>query len=388
MLKPVTGSPGHWRDPTWNGTSPGTFAIVIGCSRYWHLNDGSDVRVVAEPWMREAQGLGQLYVSALTGKRFFDWMRAEYSVDQAPLVSCRLLLSETAQELKVDPELATHQLEPTFPNCSSAIAAWVNEVNALQDSIREQSRLIFFFSGHGLQSTIERQILLPCDYLGDAAANFNYAISTENLVHGLDRIAVPYRYYFVDACRNDTREIREMRPTGREILPVYPSRYTYRHKKNDAVLFATTASLQAWQPTDPALGPSLFGQALLDGLRGTPEIELTEKDGRKAVEFFKLESYVNARIAELLKQHQSLETQRVEPGGTPRPEIVTELPSIDVPGARQLETTTELVSELSDVADFAEPVRSDSIQPGASFESRICREYYAIRVRPVRRMAN
>jgi len=327
-LTPVAGTPGHWRDPGWDGNSPGTFAILIGCSRYPWLKGGQNVGPAPMKWIKEAQKLGQLYVSALTARRVFDWMCWEYAMDDAPPVSCRLLLSPTGEELIADPEIGTHPLDPTLANCKAAITASLADINALPEPAREKSRLIFFFSGHGLQSTIDRQILLPSDYLGDGLPSFNHALSTKNLLNGLNIIKVPYRYYFLDACRNDTDEIRQLQPKGDEFLPEYPTYHSYQKIEVDALLYATTAAQRAWQPTDPKEGPTLFGQALLDGLRGTPNIRLEQEDGKKAVKFFNLESYMNGRIAELLKTHQSTAHQVVQPGGLARPRVVTQLPKI------------------------------------------------------------
>lgn len=329
-LTPVAGEAGHWRDPNWDGTTPGTFAIIIGCSSYPYLMGGDEVRTETRAWMKEAQRLGQLYVSALTGRKFFDWMSAEYTLDGAPPVSCRMLLSPTADELAAEPRLEDNLLNPTLENCRQAITQWVSDINGLGKAAREASRLLFFFSGHGLQSTVDQQILLPSDYLGDDLRSFDHALSTQNLLHGLKTIEVPYRYYFLDACRNDASEIRQMRPQGNQFLPVYPTSESYQEIETDAILYATTEAQRAWQPTHPDMGPTLFGRALLDGLRGTPNIKLNTEGNKSTVGFFALEEYMNGRIEELLAQHQSSDTQRVQPGGMPRPRAVAELPMMGI----------------------------------------------------------
>ncbi|WP_394357066.1 caspase family protein [Tropicibacter oceani] len=305
-------------------------------------------------WIKEAQGLGQLYVSALTARRFFDWICMDYDVDEAPIVSCRLLLSPTDEERTADPAISTHELTPTLANCKAAITACIRDINALPEAARERSRLIFFFSGHGLQSTIDRQILLPSDFLGDGLPSFNHALSTKNLLNGLNSIRVPYRYYFLDACRNDTNEIRQVQPKGDEFLPEYPTYHSYPKIEVDALLYATTAAQRAWQPRHPSEGPTLFGQALLEGLRGRPHIRLEDEGGKPSVKFFNLESYMNGRIAELLKSHQSTADQRVQPGGLPRPRVVTQLrapypataPQVPMPPMTAPEISPDLLKSL------------------------------------------
>lgn len=325
-LEPVAGEAGHWRDPDWDGASAGTFAIIIGCSKYPYFMDGDQVGAVPMRWMKEAQRLGQLYVSALTGRTFFDWLSGEYTLDGAPPVSCRMLLSPTTDELAADPRLGENLLDPTLPNCKQAIAQWLGDINGLSKAAREASRIMFFFSGHGLQSTQDQQILLPSDYLGDGLLSYDHALSTQNLLHGLKTLQVPYRYYFLDACRNDSIEIKQMRPKGDQFLPVYPTSENYPDIETDAMLYATTEAQQAWQPTHPNDGPSLYGRALLDGLRGTPSIQLQTEASKLTVGFFALEEYMNERIKELLAAHHSTDTQRVQPGGLTRPRAVTELP--------------------------------------------------------------
>jgi hypothetical protein len=221
---------------------------------------------------------------------------------------------------------------------------------------------MFFFSGHGLQSTQDQQILLPSDYLGDGLLSYDHALSTQNLLHGLKTLQVPYRYYFLDACRNDSFEIKQMRPKGDQFLPVYPTSENYPDIETDAMLYATTEAQQAWQPTHPNDGPSLYGQALLEGLRGTPSIQLQTETSKLTVGFFALEEYMNERIKELLAAHQSTDTQRVQPGGLTRPRAVTELP-IDfydgmffgaAPAPTQPGTPAAPMgfSDLSDVVEF------------------------------------
>jgi hypothetical protein len=330
MLEPSSGRPGHWQNPHWQPGSAGSFAVVIGVSRYRHLSGGPEpVSDNGQRWIHEAQtSLGQLGVSALTAARFFEWLRGTYAYRAAPVAQCWLLLAPAEGERDVlagETDALSHSREPTMAACEAAIREWCDELAKLPRSSQEASRALFFFSGHGLEVVTENQLLLPSDYLGGPAPHWDAAISTHNLRHGLDHLAVPHRYYFVDACRNDFPEIRLMQPKGAAILPQYPAAQVYRGVRAAAVLYATTSSLAAWQPRDPTEGPSLFGRALLDGLAGRPDIELQPVNGLFTVNFGKLEGFVSERVLELLRERDATVEQTVQPSGIVRDEVVSEL---------------------------------------------------------------
>ena len=87
QLQPDPDKPGLWVNPNWKTGDGGMFALVIGVSRYEHLNDGPGAPA------DETYGLGQLTVSALTAYRFFEWLRSGYALDGLPIAQARLLLS-------------------------------------------------------------------------------------------------------------------------------------------------------------------------------------------------------------------------------------------------------------------------------------------------------
>lgn len=325
MLEPVAQRPGLWHDPSWNGKTPATFAVIIGCSAYDHLKGGTDAASSSKRWVMEARDLGQLYVSALTARRVFDWLRQDYRMASAPLTRCWLLLSPTADELAAAPELAEHLRAPTLDACDEAINDWASMAEDLPKPAQSGARSIFFFSGHGLQSTVENPLLLPCDYLSGNRPDWDDAISIQNLRNGFNSVPVTYRYYFVDSCRNDFPEIRQMRPEGKRILPVYPTSDSYHGIEIDAVLYATIPAKRAWQPKSAADGPTIFAQALLEGLQGLPDIEIDAKDGVPTVNFTKLEEFVRKRVPEIIKSKGSRAEQQVTPAGTVRDRPVTEL---------------------------------------------------------------
>ncbi len=304
---------GYWADSDWDGTSPATFAVLIGVSAYRHLKDGAAPVAGTDPWMREAISLGQLYVSALTARRMLHWLEKEYRMSSAPLARAWLLAAPTADERSFAPEVGDNILEPTLDNCRKAIRAWASAPDALPPAAQSRSRAIFFFSGHGIQSTVQNQMLLPSDYLGnDQYADINDAISSLNIRMGMKSVKVGVRYYFLDACRNDAQALREQKFDGTNILNVEPSRKTYQEIAFDAVLNATTASKQAWQPKRAQDGETIFGQALLEGLRAA-NIAVPGDQGRGSIRFLNLFPFVRFRVPALIRKSGSNAVQDVTP---------------------------------------------------------------------------
>lgn len=334
MLAPDPATPGLWTDPDWDGLSPATFAVVIGVSDYPHLDGGSDPATSARDWVKDGRKLGQLYVSALTARRVFDWMRHDYHMQDAPLRRCWLLLSPSTEELAHDPQIAEGSAPADMANCTRAIQDWAGTIEGAHYAVGDPARMVFFFSGHGVEVSRQDQMLLPMDYLGGDYPNYNAAISTSNLLIGTDSLPAAYRFFFVDACRNDYQSLRMLGARGTEILPPYPTNLNYRGAECQAVLYATSPAMRAWQPMSPDKGPTIFGQALLDGLEGMPDIQIKDQGGVRTVEFLELQAFMNRRMDAIIKTYDSSASQRAVPWGNyGSKQVVTELaaPSVAPP---------------------------------------------------------
>ena len=337
-LRPDPATPGLWVDPAWQEGMPGSFAVVIGASHYPHLDGGGEPALdQGQEWIAEIRTLGQLYVSALTARRFFDWLATDYRYAKAPIAKCWLLLSPTEAERAHEPAIDDHMAEPTLDNCAKALKAWRKAIRALPAAAQHESRAFFFFSGHGLQVHHGRHLLLPSSYLGGDEPSWDEAIGTSNLLYGLESLEIPDRYYFLDACRNDLPKLRAKRPEGQRILSEDEAALAFVGLRTGALLYATNAALRAWQPTAPEDGVSLFGQAVLEGLAGRPDIELLPRDDRLAVVLTKLHGFTRARVLELMQEHGSLALQSVMLDG-PRGEesTVTELDPAAIAAFRPL----------------------------------------------------
>lgn len=337
MLVASTQEPGLWTNTDRKDSEAGTFVVIIGVSQYLHLEDG-------EKPVQQNYGLGQLRVSALTAYEFFEWVSKEYHIDGSPIAKVWLLLSPTKNELKYKPQLAVNSLPATFANCQHAIGNWWAQMSNLNKKAAQNSRSIFFFSGHGLEIHYEQQILLPSDYLHPPAQNWDEAISTQNIRNGLASLLVPRQFFFIDACRNDHRELRKKKITGSKIL-----REDEAALANPAliapVLYATASGQQAFQQPEPDKGLSLYGRALLDGLAGKPDIELKPQDQRWSVNLYSLQSFVTGRVNDMLKVASEEVIQPIKLSGLVDNQAITYI------GLDQI-NTTHPVDRLASAADM------------------------------------
>jgi hypothetical protein len=285
--------------------------VVIGASKYKHLIDCEPASAKAP----ETYGLGQLEVSALTAWRVFEWLGKTYSIDGCPIAKCWLFLSPTSAEIAYEAGLTQANSAAHFADCKAGIEHWYATMESLSANAAAQSRAFFFFSGHGLEITQQNQVLLPADYLHGPLHNFNEAISTRNLQNALASIGVPKQFYFFDACRNDHQKLRAKRVRGIDILPEHEAA-----SGNPAliapVLYATSAGQQAFQHPKPADGLSIFGQALLDGLRGLPDLQLEVDGDECAVNMYPLEGFVKQQVVQALADARANVIQPVRFGGS------------------------------------------------------------------------
>jgi len=333
MLRPDVTRPWIWTNDAWKPNSQGTFAVIIGVSDYAHL-DGS----------ARCFGMDKLFVSALTARRFFEWMASTYQWTDCPVAKCWLLLAPTAEELAAVPHISQNAILPEFPTCQDAIQQWYAEMTALPLAVAKRSRSVFFFSGHGLEILPERQVLLPLDYL-KPQTSLDRALSTQNLARGLRALPVPLHFVFLDACRNDHSNLDQFEPLAGTKILNEPSTKAVNPDAVVPIFYGSASGTQAFQPTDPALGLSLFGEALLDGLRAkglSPDCT----SGVCLIDLIRLRPFVDSRIAEIVsKRYSQTLKQRARVHGDQTEEAVTEVPPPTagpeprIPGSPQFLTT-------------------------------------------------
>lgn len=289
--------PAAWADPG-AGAGPGTYAVVIGVSRYDHLPVAGGPPLNPAP-PHDAYGLGQLSVSALTAYRFFTWLRDRYRYDAAPLARCWLLLAPTDEEVAAEPELASYP-RATLAECDRVLKEWIVGMQGVHPEYLSASRAMFFFSGHGINSG-DRQLLLPSDWLAPPLFNVNAALSAQNVSGGLWSLPLPEEILFLDACRSRPEKLAGMQLTGQPVLPEVP-RSSVDPSRVSPLMWASAAGTEAWQPGSPQQGLSLFGGALLAGLEGQVpgDDECIHDLGH--VSLTELGRFVNKRVSRALKR--------------------------------------------------------------------------------------
>jgi hypothetical protein len=241
---------------------PSTLAVVIGVSEYRHLDGGP----AQYPKAQTTFGLPQLSVSALTAYRLFEWLRAQYRFAPAPLSHCWVLLSPSQAEKNIAKGLHGWPAA-TFEACKTALEGWANAIASLDTASQKKSRALFIFSGHGFAKN-GLQFLLPTDYLAPPG-DINAAISTGNLLRGLKRYAIDADIFLIDACREPPPDLKPAW-RGSRILRESRDLPPDSHRAS-AVVYACGDGAAAFQPKSPADGLSLFGDAVLDGLRRAKE---------------------------------------------------------------------------------------------------------------------
>lgn len=272
-------------------TGPRTLALVIGVSRYPEL-------AKAKQRGFDDYGLSELNVSALTAYRVSEWLQVGYRMSGQPLAQCWFLASPTEEEVNAEPGLAD-AVAPTFRNCEDAVWEWFSAARALSPEDARESRLIFFFSGHGLERIRGEQLLLPSDYLERGL--INRAISMKDLTQALAACGIPQQLFLVDACRNDTSVLRNLgfMLTGTQMLNPLSSAYA-SPRLEAPVLYGSSTGQQAFGPRSVAGGLTLFGQALLQGVTA-PDPRAISRDGdRCTIGIDALQEFMNARILDLL----------------------------------------------------------------------------------------
>lgn len=325
-------NPALWANTQWGAGTPGLFALVIGVSAYPHLKDGTGALAT------QHFDLPQLHVSALTALDVLDWLVEEHQ-GPVPVAQIWFLASPTDAERA---EAETHRSgaalagapDATYAACEAALTGWWATMRGLRGVAATSSRSSFFFSGHGLEIHRDKQMLLPSDYLAPPAELHNRCFSTSNIVGAVSTLPSPEHALMVDACRSGSDELRRLVLDGMAVL----NETTAGGMNGNAVvpvLYAAAEGKQAFQPTK-VTSRSLYGTALLEGLRGEQGVEVRTANGVSSVWLYQLQPMMKRRVAELAAQRagggQPVE-QRVLVGG-----IVDELELARLPQRSTLST--------------------------------------------------
>lgn len=300
----------------------GTYAVVIGVSAYKHFAGGD------EP-ASETYNLKQLFSSAYSAHQFFDWLRTSFRITGSPVRKVWLLLSPTADEAKLLPN--EDYAPANFANIADAIRDWYNALSGISRQAAQNSRCLFFFSGHGVEINTDKQVLLPADYLAKSPPMLTEAISTYNLYLGMGRLGIPVQCFLVDACRSDAEDLRQQ--SGFDGAKILLEPFGGQNpKRNAPIVYAAATGTSTYQSRIPQ-EMSFFADGLLAGLqlRGWPEIPALIPEalpsGRSGIKLSPLCEFVNAAMNRSLKNAGYPPDDPITIGGTQKatPIVVSEI---------------------------------------------------------------
>ncbi|RYX91739.1 MAG: caspase family protein [Comamonadaceae bacterium] len=267
---------------------PGVYALIIGASRYPHLQGGS---AAAD----DTLGLGQLVSSASTAAGMFEWLRTGFRLADVPPVWCYLLLSPTAaEETALQDDVRRHHAGADHHSMARAIQTWTGHLPT--GSAAGASRSLFFFSGHGVQSNWDQQ-LLPSDYLNSetGAVQLENCIDTRQLRHWMETHPAAEHLALIDACRNEFSPLAGKGARGHTVFPV--NRPGGSGPRTAAMLSAASPDSTAYQV--PGRLHTFFGQAVLEALYA---VHGAGAAIGTALDFPSLVRRVQPRINELLRE--------------------------------------------------------------------------------------
>ncbi len=179
---------------------PGLHVLLVGVSDYPHLSPDNPL----------AFGMRPLSSTALTAFRIYQWLVAQQEHLPVPLLTCRLLLSPTPDELASEPELAALQVERAeLMSFHKAAKAWRSDCATSASNVA-----LFYFAGHGVQRSREDPVMLLQEFGDGMGGALFHAASLKNLYNGMAPTAelseiARTQFYFVDACRNLPSQFKE-----------------------------------------------------------------------------------------------------------------------------------------------------------------------------------
>lgn len=181
----------------------GTHVFAIGVGAYPFLIDGVGGALAKNPL-----GLSQLSSPPVSAKAFIDWCLAPTLLPSAtgftnracPLASVEALVSSmvptvvagTAGPIEVDPATRT--------NIDDAFDRWIARVASNDANIG-----VFYFCGHGVM--VADHYLLAEDFGRSADRPWDRAFDVSNTLRAVEREVKGSLFFFVDACREVSRDI-------------------------------------------------------------------------------------------------------------------------------------------------------------------------------------
>lgn len=274
---------------------PATHALVIGVAHYRHLRGGSG------PVMARNLGLQQLQAPRPSVREMVAFLADEYRNRAAPLATVDLLVSPTTPGAEGGPTMAAVKI---------AIQDWYGRCNSDPGNVA-----IFYFCGHGLER--DSQYLLMEDFGAFEGSLMGNALNMTRFHRGMAQCAAGTQLFFVDACREVSRELRALVVSGGE--SVLEPRLDGNLARDAPILYATAQGRKAFARTGAS---TQYVQALLQSLRGAGASKSPDDQDRWQVRYHRLASVVGQLLRSTADGRS---TQEVRTGGEAGDALVHEL---------------------------------------------------------------
>jgi hypothetical protein len=239
---------------------PATYAIVIGVGHYPHLRGGK-----SKPKFNDESALGQLKSPPASARQIARWLIEKYDHSSKPLASVALLLSDVKdQTFTFSSGGKSKRATVPVANMSEvkeAVRAWRERGNSSPDHL-----LLFFFCGHGIAALPDLGLLLA-DFGSVPAGPLEGSIHFRLFRQNMDTCAAREQCYFIDACRVASQLlITNTGNAGQTIIDRTSDFNATGRVRQVHTYYSTLAGSSAYAQTGGK--PSLFTQALLEGLEG------------------------------------------------------------------------------------------------------------------------
>ncbi len=183
-------------------SQPGTHLLAIGVGSYPHLL-GGNAALANRPL-----GLKQLESPPVSLKAVLDWFLGPtlwvgspgFVNPAAPVASVDALLSSPAP-LTIDTPAGARAVGPaTLDAIQGAFDAWLDRLKSHADNIG-----VFYFCGHGVM--VSEHFLLAQDFGESSGRPWKKAFDISTTIRAVQREVPGAVYYFVDACREISRDV-------------------------------------------------------------------------------------------------------------------------------------------------------------------------------------
>jgi hypothetical protein len=177
----------------------GLHVLIVGISEYLHLPRHGEP--LTPDQQKYGLGLERLTSAARTGHQLYRWLLASRQHLSLPLVTCRLLLAPSQDEVNAVSELKDLAVDARLDAFLEAAAGWRKDASSHADNMT-----LFYFAGHGFQRKRGDQVMLLADVGSGIGSSLRNAVDTYSLMQGMVPSAdFPQigrqQLYFIDACR-------------------------------------------------------------------------------------------------------------------------------------------------------------------------------------------